>query len=94
MNQLWIAPELEARRKAGKLPPDFQIRRCLIRLPRSAKPIVEFNEEVTLTARVKVPDGREVNSGGIAYLEDCRARRSTGSGRGSPDLKALRVTRS
>jgi hypothetical protein len=55
MHHHWIGPELEARARAGHLPTDFQIRRCLIRLPTNAKPIVEFNEEVTLRARAKVP---------------------------------------
>lgn len=70
MHQHWIGPELEARTRAGNLPPDFQIRRCLIRLPRSAKPIVEFNEEVTLRAKVKVPDGCEPQLGDIARLDN------------------------
>lgn len=71
MNQHWISPELERRSKAGTLPPDFQIKRCLIRLPVNAKPIVEFNEEVVLTARAKVPPlTREVTAGDIALLDD------------------------
>jgi hypothetical protein len=70
MHQHWIGPELEARARAGTLPADFQIRRCLIRLPRNAKPIVEFNEEVTLRARVKVPADCEPKAGDIARLDD------------------------
>jgi hypothetical protein len=70
MYQHWIGPELEARSKAGTLPVDFDIKRCLIRLPVGSPPIVEFNEEVKLSARVKVPDDREVKVGDPAYLHD------------------------
>src|SRR5262245_4798622 len=70
MHQHWIGPELEVRAKAGKLPPDFQIRRCLIRLPKNAMPIVEFNEEVVLRAKVKVPDECDPKPGDTAYLGD------------------------
>ncbi len=71
MQQHWIGPELERRSKAGTLPPDFQVRRCLIRLPMNAKPIVEFNEEVVLTVKAKVPPlTREVKAGDIARLDD------------------------
>src|SRR5689334_13166656 len=70
MHQYWIGPELDARTKAGKLPPDFKIRRCLIRLPNNAKPIVEFNEEVSLSARVKVPDDCEPKVGDIIFLDN------------------------
>ena len=70
MYQNWIIPELEARVGANTLPPDFQIKRCLIRLPKNAPPIVQFNEETTLTARVKVPIDRDVKIGDDAWLED------------------------
>lgn len=70
MHQHWIGPELEARTRAGILPVDFQIKRCLVRLPKNAKPIVEFNEEVTLRARVKVPEDRQPTAGDIARLDD------------------------
>ncbi len=70
MHQHWIGPELEARTCAGTLPADFQIKRCLIRMPKNAKPIVEFNEEVTLRAKVKVPEDRQPKAGDIARLDD------------------------
>jgi hypothetical protein len=70
MHQHWIGPELEARSLAGTLPADFQIKRCLIRLPKNAKPIVEFNEEITLRAKVKVPEDRHPKAGDIARLDD------------------------
>lgn len=70
MYQHWIGPELEARTRAGTLPPDFQIKRCLIRLPKDAKPIVEFNEEVRLCAKVKVPNDCDPKAGDFARLDD------------------------
>ncbi|QEL14826.1 hypothetical protein [Limnoglobus roseus] len=71
MHQHWIGPELEARARAGGLPADFQIRRCLVRLPVNAKAIVEFNDEIVLIAKAKVPPlTREVKKGEIVRLED------------------------
>lgn len=70
MHQHWIGPELDARAKAGSLPQDFRITRSLIRLPKNGKPIVEFNEEVSLSARVKVPDDCEPTAGDTACLDN------------------------
>src|SRR5947209_2309993 len=87
MSQHWIGPELEARAKAGTLPSDFQIKRCLIRLPIGSPPIVEFNEEVKLSVRVKVPDGREVKVGEAAYLHDIERI----EGVDAPEVDGVRV---
>ena len=69
MYQHWIGPELESRAKSGRLPVDFQFRSCLVRLPANAKPIVQFNEEVTLRVRAKVSNDCNPVIGDIAHLE-------------------------
>src|SRR5438093_11849204 len=45
IHDFYIQPELDRRKAEGKLADDFQIRECLIRLPKDGKPIVEFNNE-------------------------------------------------
>ncbi|MBX9625759.1 MAG: hypothetical protein K2X82_18310 [Gemmataceae bacterium] len=70
MYQQWIGPELEARTRAGTLPADFQIERCLILMPKNTKPIIEFNGDVILRAKVKVPADRQPKAGDIARLDD------------------------
>jgi hypothetical protein len=70
MHQHWIGPELEARIRAGTLAADFQIRRCLIKLPQGSKPIVEFNAEVKLRAKVKLPGHCKPEAGDVASLDD------------------------
>lgn len=57
METLWIAPELERRSLEERLPNDFKIRRCLIKLPPGLAPIVEFNEEVRWAATIRKPQG-------------------------------------
>ena len=66
----WIGPELEARARVGTLPLDFQMKQCLIRLPSNSRPIVEFNEEVALKAKVKVADDCEPKVGDTARLDN------------------------
>ena len=69
-HELWIGPELESRRAAGDLPPDFRLFRCLIRLPQSSPPIVEFNEEISWITKVKLPEPLAVKHGDPIYLEN------------------------
>lgn len=63
MQELWIQPEIDRRLSEGSIQPDFVVSRCLVRLPEGKLPIVEFNEEVTIHAIVKVPDGIHPNPG-------------------------------
>ena len=70
LNRLWIGPEIEKRTREGKLPHDFKLWRCLIRLPKGQSPIVEFNHEIHWEARVKVSDGREFQVGEVTFLDD------------------------
>jgi hypothetical protein len=68
-HSLWIEPELARRRDAGKLPEDFKIRQCLIKLPRGGTPIVEFNEEISWKAKPKPVDGAEIKEGQPVLLQ-------------------------
>ena len=67
---LWIGPELEKRREAGRLPEGFLIGACLIRLPPGLPPVVEFNREISLRAWVKLSEGTAVRAGDAVYLWD------------------------
>lgn len=66
--RIWIEPELNRRRESGQLPNNFQIYRCLVRLPKNAPPIVEFNEEVTFFAKAKVAKGIPFEKGEPVHL--------------------------
>src|SRR5690348_15520699 len=59
----WVIPEIEHRRREGRLPDEFRIRRCLIKMPVSQPPVVEFNEEIHWLALVRKPVG-------IAFAKD------------------------
>lgn len=67
---LWIAPEVERRRQAGKLPKEFRIHRCLILLPHDKPPIIRFNDEIGWSARVKYAPGLAVKEGQEIYRHD------------------------
>jgi hypothetical protein len=60
---IWVMPEIERRQREGKLPTEFRIRRCLIKMPVGQPPIVEFNEEIHWLALVRKPVG-------IAFAKD------------------------
>ncbi len=70
MSELWIQPELEARRAAGLIPADFVLQRCLILLPPNAKPVVQFNDEIVWRVKAKLPEGRVASSGDLLNLQD------------------------
>lgn len=70
IHAMWIGPEIEKRAREGRLPPDFRIYRCLIRMPQAAPVIVEFNEEIAWMAKVKVAGGRAIQPGEPAFLHD------------------------
>jgi len=66
--ELWIDPEIQLRKQAGRMPQDFKIVRCLIRLPGDRPPIVEFNEEIGWIASVKTAPGTYFEKGQPVYL--------------------------
>ena len=71
-NETWIYPEAETRKKDGSLPANFKIRKCLVLLPTGQKPIIQFNEEVTLSFKVKISSEamtRGVAKGDPIYLD-------------------------
>ena len=51
--ELWVKPELEKRKKSGKVKDDFSLNKCLIKMPHNKPAVVEFNDECRwiITAR-------------------------------------------
>lgn len=70
--KLWVQPELERRRQAGTISPDFRVSRCLIRLPTDKPPIVEFNEEVHWLTEVERADSVPLEAGDAIYVHQVR----------------------
>ncbi len=70
VDSLWIQPEIEGRRAAKRLPENFRIRQCLIRLPLHSPPIVEFNAEISWVVRAKVAPPESINVGDPVYIEN------------------------
>ncbi len=70
---LWAIPEIERRKKKGILKDDFEIRRVQVIFILGEPPRVRFNENVGITARVKVNrniiKGEEVKSSDIDKIE-------------------------
>lgn len=64
----WVIPELERRRREGRLPHEFRIRRCLIKMPVDQLPIVEFNEEIHWLAMVRKPVGTAFAKGDPIFI--------------------------
>ena len=53
IKQIWIDPELEKRKQAGKIKNGFTIDRVLIKMPQNKPPVVQFNEECGWLAYVQ-----------------------------------------
>jgi hypothetical protein len=72
MHKHWIEPELSKRRENGSLPENFMIYRCLIRLPKSNPPIVEFNDEIGWRAKPELAPGVSMEEGQTILLHEIR----------------------
>ena len=73
IHTFWVEPELKRRWPDG-VPPEFRIKRCLVRLPQNKPPIVEFNDEVGLVSRVKMGDKyTDVRAGDPIYVHQIEA---------------------
>lgn len=68
--KLWIEPEIENRKKENKLPSEFKLDQCLIRFPKSSPPIVQFNQEGGLIAKVKVRDPQRIKKGDTVFFHE------------------------
>ena len=55
IKKLHIQPEIEKRRKSGKLPDEFEIRKCLIQFLPNRVSTVKFNQECELLAIMRKP---------------------------------------
>ncbi len=72
----WIEPELQARLEVNKLPIDFKMYRCLIKLPKSSKPIVQFNYEIDLEVELELSDPKSMKTGDKVYLHQVKEIKS------------------
>lgn len=70
IHKLWIAPEISRRKKAGNLPENFKIFRCLVRLPKDGSPIVEFNNEIGWIVSAKTAPRTSFRKGQAVFLQD------------------------
>ena len=62
----WVVPEIARRQANNSLPEGFTIFSCLIRLPTTGSPIVEFNGEISWQTKVKLVNGTELMAEGEA----------------------------
>ena len=51
--KLWVNPELEKRKKSGKINDLFVLNKILIKFPQNKPPVVQFNDECWLTAYIR-----------------------------------------
>lgn len=72
IGDLWVNPEIERRKKTGRLPPGFKFKSCLVKLPLNRPPIVQFNEEVSWVVEVTLPKPRGFRKGEPIYAHDIK----------------------
>ena len=51
--ELWIKPEVQKRKKLGKIDDNFVLKRCLIKMPKNKPVIIEFNEKCKMELVVR-----------------------------------------
>lgn len=69
IHTLWIGPEIDRRKAEARLPADFKIRACLIKLPVGKPPIVEFNDEIHWLVTVKASKPSTFDKGDPVYIQ-------------------------
>lgn len=67
---LWINPEIEHRKQAGKLPDNFSVSMAQILFSVGAPPVVRLNEEVKTIGRLKL--SRSVKKGDLIRYKDVK----------------------
>lgn len=72
----WIWPEVTRQTAEGTLPPDFKIFRARVLLPKSAPPIVEFNDGIGWAAWLDLGDSSNVKPGDAVYWDEVRRIKS------------------
>ena len=87
LDSLWIKPEIERRTLAQTLPADFKIYRCLIKMPHGKEPIVEFNDEIVLTAKFEAAPGENIQAGNPVFLHQVKKIESVKP----PEVDGVRV---
>jgi hypothetical protein len=68
--QLWVNPEVSRRKQEGTWPDCFLINKCLITFPKGKSPIVKFNDEANLVARIKIAPGTSFQKGQPVYVHE------------------------
>lgn len=70
IHSTYIQPEVNKRLLAGQVTGNFVVRECLIRLPREAEPIIEFNDEIGWLAKPVLAEGNETILGKPYYAHE------------------------
>jgi len=66
--ELWVNPEIQARKDGGKLPQNFILDKAQVLFCLGSPPIVRLNEEVKIQVKVRV--NRTVKKGELVYAKD------------------------
>lgn len=70
--KLWVNPEIEERKKNGKLSSTFTISTCLITLPIGKPPSVKFNDEIQWPVLAKKPKGLAFKKDQKIYIHEIK----------------------
>lgn len=62
--------EVVRRQERNKWPEVSLVKKCLVKLPMTEPPLVEFSDETGFTATVEKPVGTELKMGQPVYLTD------------------------
>jgi hypothetical protein len=87
IDKFWVLPEINKRKQNNKLPEDFKIYQCLIKLPKDTIPIVEFNDEIKWVAKVKFDSELPIKKGDPIYLHNIKKIEAVES----PEINNIRV---
>jgi hypothetical protein len=70
VEKTYFEPELSSRKAAVKLPEEFKVFECLIRLPENSNPIIEFNDEIGWEAEPLLVSGNNLVVGQPYFAHD------------------------
>lgn len=69
--QLFILPEIDRRKRDGKLPTNFTLTQAqVIFAGDGSRPVIRLNEEAKIKAKVKLKEGVKCNKGDLVKLSD------------------------
>jgi hypothetical protein len=87
VHSTWIWPEVVRRTADGTLPADFKIFRARVLLPKSASPIVEFNDSIAWASWMELGDPSNLKPGDVVYWDEVRRVKSVAA----PCVDGVRV---